>query len=512
MADDRRREIRIIVMPTAIIAALMLILLIFWWAINRPVHVTIPPQKTVKPNAYDFYKPRSSDPRVERWVVDWASRRDAWLRSPPSPPLGAPTARGLPAPGMQSGPCKPPPPPRILPPVPRVAYFDDYECASLAERQAVLRGSEARLKRARAGFSYRCVVPRKFLDEQIAERFRVLGGMLVVDGQIRELHGDWDGALGSYVDSVRVSSDAAESEVLRSAMLRLAANYNAWLCIDRVSGKSARAASRRLDAILNAQPSFADVLLEHKYRVQKWLAGFLGEERWRQRLLGYYDDWGVKDSLWKPKLRCHVASRAAIMGTSNRWLDLRIREARKPFPLDRTPDRRSMYNLSSFPDSVDSLQSFSVPRGTSDRRFWEYARAMDELLATALALRAWKIEHGSYPGSLKQLVPRYLSKMPADPFAIRASLHYRRKGTGYLLYSIGPDFEDNRGEPMREDADLDKRGLDIVAGVTEVAPPLPHSLIAKRPVRRIPSSIVRWEPVSNLLDRSVPQGPPAPGM
>jgi type II secretory pathway pseudopilin PulG len=104
--------------------------------------------------------------------------------------------------------------------------------------------------------------------------------------------------------------------------------------------------------------------------------------------------------------------------------------------------------------------------------------AQNALLLTAFALRAYRLEHNSYPNSLKELTPRYLSKIPSDPFADNKPLQYRRLGSEYSLYSIGPDCIDNNGRaidskiPVKTAYDKRRRYLveqdskgDIVAGL-----------------------------------------------
>ena len=65
---------------------------------------------------------------------------------------------------------------------------------------------------------------------------------------------------------------------------------------------------------------------------------------------------------------------------------------------------------------------------------------------TAVALEQFRAAHGNrYPASLSELTPDYLSATPADPFDGQP-LRYQKKGTGYALYSIGPDLMDDSGE------------------------------------------------------------------
>jgi hypothetical protein len=54
----------------------------------------------------------------------------------------------------------------------------------------------------------------------------------------------------------------------------------------------------------------------------------------------------------------------------------------------------------------------------------------------ALALRLYRLEHGTYPDTLEALVPDYLPSLPPDPFA-QEPFRYRREGKGFVVYSVG---------------------------------------------------------------------------
>jgi len=68
------------------------------------------------------------------------------------------------------------------------------------------------------------------------------------------------------------------------------------------------------------------------------------------------------------------------------------------------------------------------------------------LLAVAFARRAFQLEQRRELRDLSELVPRYLSKIPADPFGTGA-LKYAKRGTKYFVYSIGPDGRDDGARP-----------------------------------------------------------------
>ncbi len=71
------------------------------------------------------------------------------------------------------------------------------------------------------------------------------------------------------------------------------------------------------------------------------------------------------------------------------------------------------------------------------------------LLMADLAVGRYHERHGSYPERLADLVPEFLEKPPEDPFG-RGLLRYRRSESGFLLYSVGPDGDDDGGKPARK--------------------------------------------------------------
>ncbi len=71
--------------------------------------------------------------------------------------------------------------------------------------------------------------------------------------------------------------------------------------------------------------------------------------------------------------------------------------------------------------------------------------AHERLLAGELALRLFVLERGRAPGRTDELVPKYLSRVPQDPFT-RTPLVYRPRGTNWLLYSVGPERVDHGGQ------------------------------------------------------------------
>ena len=66
------------------------------------------------------------------------------------------------------------------------------------------------------------------------------------------------------------------------------------------------------------------------------------------------------------------------------------------------------------------------------------------LLQTELALQLYRVEHGQMAESLDQLVPGYLPAVPLDAWS-QQPLIYRLTESGFVLYSVGYDGQDNGG-------------------------------------------------------------------
>lgn len=66
------------------------------------------------------------------------------------------------------------------------------------------------------------------------------------------------------------------------------------------------------------------------------------------------------------------------------------------------------------------------------------------IIDSALALYLYEREHGAYPSQLEFLVPAFIPVVPTDVFSGEV-LRYRPQGEGYVLYSVGPDGEDDSG-------------------------------------------------------------------
>ncbi len=84
-----------------------------------------------------------------------------------------------------------------------------------------------------------------------------------------------------------------------------------------------------------------------------------------------------------------------------------------------------------------------------------------DLIRIEVALYRFKVRRGTFPVILAELQPQFIASVPMDGFGGKP-FKYSARGRGFLLYSIGPDFVDNGGTPLRWPTS--QEAGDIVAG------------------------------------------------
>jgi hypothetical protein len=108
---------------------------------------------------------------------------------------------------------------------------------------------------------------------------------------------------------------------------------------------------------------------------------------------------------------------------------------------DAVPDLDDSSRLHRFMYFTAPLYTTSLPS------IWaSYLKTATQIgiTRTACQLALYQHRNGSFPDSLTELVPEYLSEIPRD-LMDGAPLRYRRTESGYDLWSIGSDLKDDGG-------------------------------------------------------------------
>jgi hypothetical protein len=132
----------------------------------------------------------------------------------------------------------------------------------------------------------------------------------------------------------------------------------------------------------------------------------------------------------------------------DRIFDQLMRARKAPFPARLAADKVIQEQLAEAARKKTIVLGVLLPSlsGRSAKEAESLARL--RLGLTAVALEQYHAAHNSrYPTDLTQLAPEYLPAPILDPFDGQP-LRYRAKGSGYVLYSIGPDLRDDSGNRM----------------------------------------------------------------
>ena len=290
-----------------------------------------------------------------------------------------------------------------------------------ANQRALVEANAHALKMTRQGFTlpYRCR-PLRSINDTFPEykQERELARLLAVEGQVRQEQGDVGGAVSSRLDAVQLGAEVPHGGVIISDLVGIACQaigrHRMWNQVDHLTATQARQASRRLETLQTRQVPFADVLQEEKWSGQAVMIN------------------NMRHPLW------YWHSKRMSMNTYTEYMDTAIASARRSYAAGHEEP----------PMPNDVLCAFLAPVVTPARCRHTDNAAQNALLMTALALRAYRLEHGAYPATLNALAPGYLAHVPNDPFALSGPLHYHRAATTFVLYSVGPDGKDDGGKPI----------------------------------------------------------------
>ena len=81
---------------------------------------------------------------------------------------------------------------------------------------------------------------------------------------------------------------------------------------------------------------------------------------------------------------------------------------------------------------------------TAANRAGDRAATRSRLNRIAFALAGYRADHDGYPESLAELAPKYIAEVPVDLFTGN-SYRYKLEDEGFLIYSLGPNMQDNGG-------------------------------------------------------------------
>jgi hypothetical protein len=284
---------------------------------------------------------------------------------------------------------------------------------------------------------------------------RLVANMLNLQAVLLAQEEDATGALDFGRAMVNAGRSLGEEPCLVSQLVRVACRTIAINSMERTLARG-QASERSLAA--------AQRLLEEESAEPLLLIGLRGERAGWHRLLDAieagqfrYSEMGSRGSELEARFEDLMGK--GLMRRSHapllHWHTRAVEIAKLP-PLQQSRQAREiMAEVASMP----KLVKLAAPASDKLAGVLQRIQAQSRCMIATLAAERYRRSKGRWPGSLSDLVSAgLLPKVPTDPYD-DAPLRFRATETGLVIYSIGPDEEDNGGKLNRVDAEA--KGLDL---------------------------------------------------
>jgi len=423
-AGERRRHIwKYMLLGTVFLVAFVWIMLLLG---DRMPEVKLPqPEPPPHPNAYDYYL--RAENQLHEQVKKTTIAKELWE------PTNYPELETL--------------------------YSDK-------QKQVFLTQMAPCLHPIHEGFHYQCQVQNtNGLENTGYGNMRDLNRYLCFAARTEARVGKWDDTAQYALDSLRLGTDVMQHLPVRGALVGASIQSTCrtvmWSTIDHLSVAQARAAVTRLQEIDASTPSFAETLLREKDTGQIALYSLLHypHPSWRLLLLQYYsfNEYGATGGggMDGP---LPLYTHGLLVSPFDRGPQFIILRSKRSLfsAYGHEMDRLIRIAVLKYQDQVsailvkpgDTLALIFTPQFIKCNFKLTANQTQNRMLLVECALQAYHVEHGEYPQKLEALVPTYLTRLPDDPFALTGTFHYLRKGSSYLLYSVGPDGKDDGGKPV----------------------------------------------------------------
>ncbi len=259
-------------------------------------------------------------------------------------------------------------------------------------------------------------------------RNREFARQFAVESDVRAADGDFVSALNSRLDAMELGALVGRGTLLgglAGVAIESIGTKDAEQFAAHLNAAQCRQAVTRLERIEARRATLTQVLRDEER------AGTASETQWLAAIK-VENGQPAKDGDFptaQDLAQLKALPAARIESDNARLFDALVQDAERPYspiapalPADLNPMARLTRDVFK-----DGAYRFSFARTAVRNR----------LLRAALTLRALKLDSGAYPDTFTA---------PVDPFSPTAApLLYRKQGDGYLLYSVGPDGNDDGG-------------------------------------------------------------------
>lgn len=307
----------------------------------------------------------------------------------------------------------------------------------LAAKEAWLKKNAKAFHLVREGLKYPALSSPSFsiFDMSFPEyaQYRGIARALAVESHARGERGDWNGAVQSALDDYHFGNQIACGKPVTGALVSIAINAISLQELESLASHSnattAKMAAASMEKAYEYRYPFYKTLQQEKWLDISETFQIMSTPSWRIDLINSFQIPVIKNA------NMLLISNRKVISDMTTLMDALIENAQRPY-----------LKMQVVPPSNDPIVELIVFRGS--KWLWARNNTYAVEIMTMYALRAYKMNNGHYPKNLQELMPKYLQKIPIDPWDGIAPLHYQLQGNKYLLWSIGPDGIDNHGTPI----------------------------------------------------------------
>lgn len=332
-------------------------------------------------------------------------------------------------------PCPVPLGPRAMTLMPDELTNQILEPAPTATFKAWLGLNQPTLQTLRSGFAYSYLQPPSRASSgsyPYRRKFRGLAWLLVMESRVKAEQGEWLGATQSALDILRLGTDIPHGGTTMAAsggrFIQSMGREQLWPLMAHLNLTQTRTALDRLKAMDESRVSYANPLQEEKWSGQTRLLDLMRRNSLWQAL---------DEDIYSARLHTSFLKNDLVMRHYTQMMDAQIANARRPFTAPQLPITLPAWSWSD-PITPTRFDDDIADQSRVNRISAANNEAGNALLLVALALRAFRLEHGAYPQRLTDLTPRYLARIPADPFGGGEPLRYNRVKVRYKVADISP--------------------------------------------------------------------------
>jgi hypothetical protein len=271
--------------------------------------------------------------------------------------------------------------------------------------------------------------------------FRKCARSFAAASMLARSQGDHGTAMQWSLDAMELGSRLPRGGGLIARMLGLASHAIGFREAERAdldrAGSEIHSALERVRRVRRHWPTVSESLEGERITT---LAGYTAMFEDFQRLPFHEKIDGLRALQAEPglgqTLRLALTPRRATMAALERYFQDMIAESEKP-----------VHQRVSVPLPEDPWTQVATLDLMPDFHLRMERPALDlALLEVALAVRMHALEHGRYPAGLGEISPRWLPAVPQDLWG--QPVVYRLRGAEPLIYSLGPDGKDDRGQAV----------------------------------------------------------------